>query len=449
MSDLQSTFDASSITPYGYVNDGKVFLKGYLGGEDREIGVVRDGEEASIQYFVERYNTIKAKILIIEENVKEAENKGSYLMKLIHMRSQLDSYNGLGDFEYLLDIILSLEEEIKVYISGNRVKNKEIKEALLLETQEIDLEAIQDWKEATEVIKELKLKWIKTGSAPKELDEEYNQRFSNMVEHYFKYRRQTISENTKKARERFNSYRELLQDIKLINQKGGGADAKAHVAKLQEDWKEVGRIPKKKYAKVSFEFKKEVETYLSFLVYQDPDPEEFGPLERKKIMLDGAQKIQNGELKFNLSAVKKIQLAWKEIGKLQDIEDRNLNLNFRITCNELFESYFLDRAMKEKFPEFRTFPKTEQFSHKIDHLEEVIGEESEELNEFSRNNAEELKYRNPNQFSPIHQQRGNMVNKIKTKQRILEKLEEKLEELEEHLRQKEDEGKSGADSQPQ
>lgn len=437
MSDLNPTIELSKITPYGYVKDGKVYLKGYLNFDDREIGEVRESEEQSLQYFVDRYEKMKAKILEIEHHVKEADNKGSYLMKLIHIRTLLASYNGLGDFEYLIDVINALEEEIKVYISANRVKNKEIKEALLAEIRGMDLEGVQDWKEATDYIKDLKLKWIKTGSAPKELDDDYNQQFSDAIDFFFKERRRIIYENTKKAKDRFNKYRDILQRIKQINQKGGGPEVKEEVKDLQEVWKDVGRIPKKKYAKVSFEFKKEVETFYSFLDYQDPDPTLHNPIERKRIMLDGVKKIQDGHLKFSLSAVKKIQMSWKKIGKLQDMEDRNLNLDFRITCNELFESHFLDRAMKEKYPEFRSFPKTEQLKLKLDHLQETIDQESQELNAFTEQNAEELRYRNPNQFSPVHQQRGNMVNKIKTKQRIFRRIEERLEELEEHLRRKE------------
>ncbi|MFT5916961.1 MAG: hypothetical protein ACI81T_003474, partial [Bacteroidia bacterium] len=71
------------ITDYGYIKDEKVYLKAYLDQEYREIGVVRDGDEVSLQYFVDRFETISKKLDEVAENIQTSDNKGSYLMKLL------------------------------------------------------------------------------------------------------------------------------------------------------------------------------------------------------------------------------------------------------------------------------------------------------------------------------------------------------------------------------
>ena len=58
MSDIK---EYPETTEYGYIKDGKVFLKGYLDHEDREIGVVREDDEASLQYFIDRFTRVKEK----------------------------------------------------------------------------------------------------------------------------------------------------------------------------------------------------------------------------------------------------------------------------------------------------------------------------------------------------------------------------------------------------
>lgn len=46
---------------YGYVSEGKVYLKGYFDYPDREIGEVRQSTEASVEYFRKRYQVAEQK----------------------------------------------------------------------------------------------------------------------------------------------------------------------------------------------------------------------------------------------------------------------------------------------------------------------------------------------------------------------------------------------------
>jgi hypothetical protein len=47
---------------YGYIREGKVYLRGFMGYPDRQIGEVKQSEEASVAYFRDRFETARQKV---------------------------------------------------------------------------------------------------------------------------------------------------------------------------------------------------------------------------------------------------------------------------------------------------------------------------------------------------------------------------------------------------
>ncbi len=68
---------------FGYIQDGKVFLKGFLGRPDRVIGEVKGDEASTLLYFETRFAQIEEKVARLRDAIEENQNKGSFLMKLI------------------------------------------------------------------------------------------------------------------------------------------------------------------------------------------------------------------------------------------------------------------------------------------------------------------------------------------------------------------------------
>lgn len=406
------------ITTYGYVKGDKVYLKGYGGFKDRELGVVRETPEASLQYFVARFEMAEKKVQEIIDSVEVSENKGSYLMKLLHMRSYLASFNGLGDFTELYERLNELEDRIRVYIEKNRQKNYDIKSALLAEAE--ILKDSNDWKEATLKFKELKMKWIKTGSAHKEFEDEFSTRFDKLFKYFFDRRKQYFAEQAKIMRDRYFKYNHAVQIMRQINKAGAPLEEMERVKKLQNDFKTFGKIPLPKFKKFSIDFKKEIDTYFQMVKARKEPPK--SKLQLKKEMLEAAEEFLN-EGKFrNINKIKDMQLRWKEFGKLTEAEDKDLNLKFRIVCNEIFESHFLDRSAKKLFDDLYNRSDEEQDRIKIELLQSSIELDEKELRDFNFMNSARLNSMTPD-FELI-QQRNNYINKIKTKQRILKKLQD-------------------------
>ena len=412
------------ITKFGYVKDEKVFLKGYLEYPDREIGVVRESDEASLEYFINRYEMVKAKLEEVAKNVETSENKGSYLMKLLHMRNYLTEYNGLGDFEALLNKIDSLESGINEYILQNREKNLKIKTALLEDVE--NLKDSTDWKEASLKMKELKQKWIKTGSAYKDQEEELATKFHDGIQYFFDKRKDFFAEQANLMNDRLKEYRVLIDKLKRINQ---DSNAMVHIPKIkdiQNEWKSIGRVNKLKFKRLTTEFKREIEKYFYTLKLQKAMQEKSG-IELKKELYKDTQYMLEAGVPYDIDRVKQIQNKWKQIGKLPEIEDRDLNLKFRIACNEIFETHFLEKSAKGMYKDLYKKPFEEQIKIKISILRDSIRKDQDELASFDMRNGIGTMI-DPRAISDFNllRNRNNYINKIKTKERVKEKLQEKL-----------------------
>jgi len=115
--------NASLVDEYGYVKDGKVFLKGYLEYEDRQIGEVKRTEQEALDYFKNRFIIAENKVSQLESDIEEAQNKGSYLTKLTQLRKKLIQFDALGDFPPLLDRLDAQEAILADLITVNQLKN--------------------------------------------------------------------------------------------------------------------------------------------------------------------------------------------------------------------------------------------------------------------------------------------------------------------------------------
>ncbi len=419
----------SNSTAYGYAKDGKIYLNAYMDFPEREIGVVKESEEASLEYFVKRFELAEAKIEILQEAIVENQNKGSFLMKLIHMRTYLANFDGLGDFPALFAELDKMEEDIREYIKSNRKKNLEIKQALLHEAN--NFKNTSNWNLAGRKFRELKLKWIKTGAAIKDFDEELNKEFDEALEYFYQRRNKYLEEKRRILEERSLRYQQIIDRVRDINRNPSENDL-AEIKSLQSEWRTVGTIAKKNFIRLFRYFKSEIETFYEKIKRRSNVLRKVAgklPIEQKHFFCEYVEKLtepDNGE-NVSIEEVKSIQAQWKKLGKLQHPMDREYNTRFKIACNEIFETFFLMRTARWKFPNFDDKTKFEQIKIQIRLLKDSIKEDETELSLIT----ERHRFGNrPPQGSPEERaanlKRINQINKLKTKNRILRKLQDQL-----------------------
>ena len=149
---------------YGFVDGEKIYRSAWNEYPERLIGSVKDDDvETSLQYFEARFHDLEQKILQLEERIAADENKGSFMVKLLHDKKTLPEHDGLGNYATIDAKLDSLISQIQEIIDENRKKNLATKTTMLEEAKAAAQKV--SWYEATDELRELKERWIRTGSA--------------------------------------------------------------------------------------------------------------------------------------------------------------------------------------------------------------------------------------------------------------------------------------------
>ncbi len=451
---------------FGYVKDGNVYLKGYMNYSERLIGVVKESEEASIAYFVARYERVLQKVSELKENIQNAQNKGSYLMKLLHLRTYLQDYNGIGDFPYLLGLLEDMENEIKGYVSVNRVKNYQAKVILLEEAQ--SLRESEAWQETADKFKELKMKWIRTGSAEKGQEEDMCNEFDAILDHFFARRKEHFDTAKRVETERLNLYRRYIDEVMIyIRQRNNTPETRERVMNIQKDWKSVGQIDRWKYLKLWKKYKRTIDMFFGNSTNKKAStglklgvrtqgfsytPREGGMpradlrprmivpevpltepevLNRKKELCVEVEEIIAKDLVIQLENIKTKQAEWKKLGRINNNDnDKDYNNRFRAACNEIFELYYLLESSRSKYEGYDDKTRFEQLKIKIKILKDDVKADETSLQNMVRLNPSlavaAAPRPNAEEADKERVEYMNTLNRIKTRKRILKRLQNNL-----------------------
>ena len=418
--------NASLVDEYGYVEDGKVFLKGYLNYEDRRIGEVKRTEQEALDYFKNRFIIAENKVSQLEKDIEEAQNKGSYLTKLVQLRKKLVGFDALGDFPPLLDRLDEQEKRLSELITVNQLKNYDIKRALIVEAEAI-VEST-DWRSTADALQEIKTKWIKTGPVDKATDTEIEARFQNLLDGFFQRRREFFNEQNKVIQERLDKYDELIRLAFRANRLGDLDAAFQEVRKLNNAWKQVGEVPIKKSGKLYKQFKKA--TTMFYTKYNDAKgivivPRVDPRIEVQMKMADEAEMLaQQSDIFAAAERAKTLLNSWKEIRVPFKLQDKALNERFRAACDKIFELSYLGRVLTRKYPAFELKSKSEQIRTKIREMEYLVKREKNDL-QFALQDADGL--------DPNNEADKQVLNKINTQKRKIAMKETILRELQKQL----------------
>jgi len=375
---------------YGYIVEEKVFLKGYLNFPDRQIGEVKINEEATLDYFKRRFELANQKVEDLYTLVDEAQNKGSYLMKLIHLREYLSEFDGLGNFLLLFKKLDELEESLKTQVSQNRVRNLEIKRALIEEA--VDLTKLdEDWKEASEIAKELKMKWIKTGSVPKEMEEAIEDEFQKYLKVFFENRKEHFDSKLKVTRDRINHYTNIIDEAHKIKYSQIWDETADRFKKLHEEWKTIGKIPHKKATRMWERFREASDLFFEKYkgvkgIPNKPRVQRADPkvLLQEKICTEVESFLSKNEVPIEDAAIKTkdLMMKWRNVGIHPKMQNRDLQERFRNACDKIFETNYLVRVIKRKHPSFDDKPRADQLRIQIAVMNDLVRKDKMQLEQY-------------------------------------------------------------------
>ncbi len=408
---------------FGYIKDGKVFLKGFLGGEDREIGEVKGDEASTLRYFEARFALLQEKVAQLKAAIQENQNKGSFLMKLIHLKESLYESDALGDFASLIAELEEQEAFLAEIIQGNRSKNLEIKQGLIQEA--IALQKNTDWKETTEKFKELKLRWIKTGPVEKELHEELEGQFNQAVNYFFGQRQEFYDQLTLQAEVNIKVYESLLQQAREAHDLPDAKMAFDISKRIQKEWKAAGKVPAERRQPIWDEFSRLNNRIFSrYKRTLNPGPEMHPRELLRKIeaMVDELKKLAHQPTSQEITVrAKAIQEDWKKLPMRKPKEATLPARSYQFFMDIIFEKAFLEKLGRSKYADFDAKPIEEQQQIKAAILKDLLHRDQTEL-ETMQNNSDNFRVETPDFEMMMKKKLSSLKRKIDVKNYVLKQL---------------------------
>jgi hypothetical protein len=351
--------------PFGYEKNGELYLSGWADHKDRKIGEVReDNVASSITFFVERFENLKQKIDEVTKKIDEAENKGSFLMKLLHLKDQLTTHDGIGDYSELFDIITKYESLVTDIIQKNRERNFQIKTALIEEAK-VEVEAI-NWKEGTEKVNDLKARWIKTGNAEGEKNDLLEKEFWELIKGFFDRKKNFYEDKHKLIEHRKKRYEELVKSAQQTQELYGSAKFQK-IKELRTEWKEVGGVP-------SEIFKPLVEQFNKHLIDKSRSLNDYPKI------IEKLESIKEDPATFNKAELDKI--------KKNVFRDKAKNPNKGIVLEFiqlLVERDFINKLSNKRFPKFAELEAAKKKSIRAGIIKDLLARDKEELKVIEEN----------------------------------------------------------------
>jgi len=265
---------------------------------------------------------------VAKEYRDEVWDKFSEATKVIHDKRQAQLAEMEKDFE------------------ANLEKKKEIIEEIKKATEEAK-PSHQGWQNAIKKVQELRDAFFNTGRVPRANNKEIWKAFKDATGN-FNHQKNSFYKNQKK--EQYTNLEKKRELIKIAEENKDSDDFEATtplMKKIQNDWKNIGHVPRKDSDKIWKQFKKACNHYFDRLHAQknEANKEEVEHFEAKQKMLEKLSSFElSGDHKADVKAIKEHITAWKEIGRVP-YNKRNIEQKFNKMLDSLFGK--LDLGKKE------------------------------------------------------------------------------------------------------
>lgn len=412
--------------PYGYIKDNKVYLKGFLNQPDRVIGEVKEDEASTLKYFEDRFVTLTEKIDQLKNDIEVNQNKGSFLMKLMHLKESLYQYDALGDFIPLIEDLEKVQNYLEDIIQKNREKNLEIKKGLIVEAQALQHDT--DWKNTSEAFKNLKMRWIKTGPVEKELEASMETEFNTIVDSFFESRKNFFEGLALQAEENIKVYESLVQQARDAFAMQDPKMSFEVSKRIQKEWKAAGKVPAERRQPLWDEFSKlnnRIFSRFKRSMQTEPEMRPWELMKKIESMVEEIKKLAHAETSpAVISSAKKLQADWKRLPQRKPKDANLLMRSFTFFSEMVFEKQFLDKLANGKYPDFRQKEPSEQKKIKSYILKDLIHRDETELATI-RDNAEKFRTNEPDFEIMLRRKLSAFKRKVDVKNQLLKELSNK------------------------
>ena len=254
-----------------------------------------------------------------------------------------------------------LFEQLRAVEVENLEKKKEIIAQIeVLATEK--MEAHAQWQGKVEKVEALRTAFYAAGKVPAEVNEETWAAFKTAVRNFNSFKNSFYKDIKRDQNHNLNLKMALVEKAKALQESIDFGATTPIMKQIQEEWKQIGHVPRKFSDKIWLEFRAACNHYFDNLKEQkkEENAEEVAAFEKKKEYLEIVREFQLiGEHKPDLDAIKLHIETWKSFGAVP-VNRRHIEGKFNKILDGLFEKLSLSKKDNEMM----------RFSNRMDQLSE-------------------------------------------------------------------------------
>ena len=226
----------------------------------------------------------------------------------------------------------------------NLAKKKEIIAQIeVLATEQVN--AHSQWLGQIEKVEALRTAFFSAGKVPSDVNEETWGAFKTAVRNFNSFKNSFYKDIKKDQNNNLNKKTALVAKAKELQESTDFAATTPIMKQIQEEWKQIGHVPRKFSDKIWTEFKEACNHYFEKLKEQknEENVEEVEAFDKKKAYLETLREFQLiGEHKTDLDAIKLHIETWKTFGRVP-ASRRHIEGKFNKILDALFEKLSLSK----------------------------------------------------------------------------------------------------------
>lgn len=248
---------------------------------------------------------------------------------------------------------------------GTELENLEKKKEIIAKIEVLATEKVNahsQWLQQIEKVEALRTAFFSAGKVPAELNEETWATFKTAVRNFNSFKNSFYKDIKKDQNNNLNRKTALVAKAKELQESTDFATTTPIMKQIQEEWKQIGHVPRKYSDKIWIEFKDACNHYFDKLKEQknEENSEEIEAFDKKKAYLETLREFQlTGVHKTDLDAIKLHIETWKGFGKVP-FTRRHIEGKFNKVLDALFEKLSLSKKDSEMM----------RFSNRMDQLSE-------------------------------------------------------------------------------
>ncbi|TRX02755.1 DUF349 domain-containing protein [Flavobacterium gawalongense] len=248
---------------------------------------------------------------------------------------------------------------------GTELENLEKKKEIISKIEVLATEKVNahsQWLTQIEKVEALRTAFFSAGKVPSDVNEETWASFKTAVRNFNSFKNSFYKDIKKDQNDNLCKKTTLVAKAKELQESTDFAATTPIMKQIQDEWKQIGHVPRKYSDKIWKEFKDACNHYFDKLKEQknEENSEEVEAFDNKKTYLETLREYQlTGDHKTDLDAIKLHIETWKNFGKVP-FPRRHIEGKFNKILDALFEKLSLSKKDTDMI----------RFANRMDNLSE-------------------------------------------------------------------------------